>query len=98
MVLLVARLAHHLLAVGQAVAQSGAGHAPAVAGLRVGAGAARCLGGARGHPVAAGLDGQCPLLTPSPARNPAPGELCRPVSRACAGRLFALKAGSWVYK
>src|SRR5436309_6261552 len=33
MVLLLARLAHHLLLWGQAVAESGAGHAPAVAGL-----------------------------------------------------------------
>src|SRR5436305_12971688 len=80
--------------VGQAVAQSGVGRARAVAGLRVGAVAARCLGGARGHPVATGVDGQRPLLTPSPARNPAPGKLFRPVSWTCTGRLFALKAGS----
>src|SRR5215471_11014111 len=80
--------------VGQAVAQSGAGHTLAVAGLRVGAVAARCLGGARGYPVAAGVDGQRPLFTPSPARNPASGKLFCPVSWTCTGRLFALKAGS----
>src|ERR1044071_3272138 len=79
---------------GQTVVESGADHPAAVAKLRVGALAAGRVGGARGHPVAAGLDGQRALFTPSPTRNPAPGELFRPVSRACAGRLFALKAGS----
>jgi len=52
------------------------------------------VGGAGCHPVAARLDGQCALFTPSPTRNPAPGELFRPVSWSCAGGLFALKAGS----
>src|ERR1043166_1022348 len=80
--------------VGQTVAESGASDAPAVAGLWVSTVAPRRVGGAGGGPVAARLDGQRALFTPSPTRNPAPGELFRPVSRACAGRLFALKAGS----
>src|SRR5438067_13692843 len=80
--------------VGQAVAQSGARHPAAVARLRVGALAPGRVGSAGGDPVAARLDGQCALFTPSPTRNSAPGKLFRPVSRACAGGLFALKTGS----
>src|SRR5690349_18911957 len=81
--------------VGQAVAEPGAGDPTAVAGLWVGAVVARCLGGTRGHPVAAGVDGQRALQSPSPARNPAPGKLFGALSRACAGGVFALKTGSW---
>src|SRR5688500_9698549 len=79
---------------GETVAQSGAGDPTAVAGLWVGAVAPRRLGGAGGHPVAARLDGQRALLTPSPAGNPASGELFRALSRPCTGGLFALKTGS----
>src|SRR5437588_13018738 len=75
------------------MAQSRPGHSAAVTGVWVGALTAGCLGGAGRHPVAAGLDGPCALFTPSSPRNPAPGELFRPVSRSCAGGLFALKAG-----
>src|SRR5205823_5318338 len=74
--------------------QSGAYHPEAAAGLWVGAVAPRCLGGAGGDPVAAWLDGQRALQPPASARNPAAGKLFRPVSRACAGGLFALKTGS----
>src|SRR5207302_8036735 len=80
--------------VGQTVVESGAYHASAVTGLRVGAVAPGRVGGARGHPVAARLDGQCAFFTPASPRNPAPGKLFRPVSRACPGGIFALKAGS----
>src|SRR5207249_5997385 len=80
--------------VGQTVVESGAYHASAVTGLRVGAVAPGRVGGARGHPVAARLDGQCAFFTPASPRNPAPGKLFRPVSRACPGGVFALKAGS----
>src|SRR5262249_43454237 len=83
------------VAVGQTVAQSGADHPAAVAGLWTGALAPGRVGGARGRPVAARVDGQCALLTPSPARKTAPGKLFRPLSRACAGGYFALKPGSW---
>src|SRR5205823_9429354 len=81
--------------VGETVAQSGPGYAPAVTGLWVGALVAGRVGGARGHPVAARVDGQRALLTPPSARNPASGKLFRPVSRACPGGIFALKTGSW---
>src|SRR2546425_13363252 len=80
---------------GQAVAESGASHPAAVAGLWVGTVAPRRLGGAGGHPVAARLDGECALLTPPSARNTASGKLFRPLSWACPGGIFVLKAGSW---
>src|SRR5437016_1505654 len=79
---------------GETVAQSSARHPTAVTGRRGGAVTAGRLGGAGGDPVAAGLEGQCALLTPASARNPAPGKLFRAFSRACAGGLFALKPGS----
>src|ERR1051325_7099418 len=79
---------------GQTVVESGADHPAAVARLRVGALATGRVGGARGHPVAAWVDGQRSLQPPPPARNPAPGKLFPPVWRACTGGLFALKAGS----
>src|SRR5438132_8443316 len=81
---------------GETGAQSSARHPTAVTGRRGGAVTAGRLGGAGGDPVAAGLEGQCALLTPASARNPAPGKLVRAFSRACAGGLFALKPGSWV--
>jgi hypothetical protein len=56
MVLLLARLAHHLR-LGEVVAHSGAHHPAAAAGLWLGAVAPRCLGGAGGYLVAAWLDG-----------------------------------------
>src|SRR5262245_14621902 len=84
--------------VGQTLAQLGAGAPAAVTGLRVSAVAPGCLGGPGGRPGAVWLDGQRTLLTPPSARNAAPGELSRPVSRTCAGRLFALKAGSCISK
>src|SRR2546430_10242001 len=80
--------------VGQTVVESGADHPAAVAGVWVGALAAGCVGGAGGDPVAAWLDGQRALLTPPPARTRTAGKLFRPLSRACAGGLFALKPGS----
>src|SRR5207245_4733548 len=83
---------------GETVAQSSARHPTAVTGLRGGAVTAGRLGGAGGDPVAAGLEGQCALLTPASARNPAPGKLFRAFSRACAGGLFALKPGSWTVR
>jgi hypothetical protein len=81
--------------VGQAVAESGAVNPTAVTGLWMSAVAAGCLGGAGGHPVAARLEGQCTLRTPSSTRNAASGKLFRAVSRACPGGIFALKTGSW---
>src|SRR5206468_12245638 len=80
--------------VGQTVVESGADHPAAVAGVWVGALAAGCVGGAGGDPVAAWLDGQRALLPPPPARTRTAGKLFRPLSRACAGGLFALKPGS----
>src|SRR5262245_27508218 len=80
--------------VEQTVAQSGAVDPTTVAGLRVGAVVAGCLGSAGGDPVAAGVDGQRALLTPPSLRNPASEKLFRPLSRACTGGYFALKAGS----
>jgi hypothetical protein len=69
--------------------------AKTIAQSRVGTVAPGRVGGAGRDPVAAGLDGQCPFLTPSPARNAASGKLFGALLRACAGGLFALKAGSW---
>ena len=79
---------------GQTVAQSGAYHAATAAGLWPGAVAPRCLGSPQSYPMAARVDGQCALLTPSPARNPSSGGLFYALSRACAGGVFALKPGN----
>ena len=79
---------------GQTVAQSGAYHAATAAGLWPGAVAPRCLGSPQSYPMAARVDGQCALLTPSPARNPSSGGLFYALSRACAGGVFALKPDS----
>src|ERR1041384_7228988 len=80
--------------VGETVAQSGPGDALAVAGVWISALVAGRVGGPRGDPGAARVDGQRALQPPSPARNPASGKLFRALSRACTGRFFALKAGS----
>jgi len=82
-------------AVGETIAQSGALDPAAVTGLWVGAVTPRGLGSPGGDPVAAGLDGQRALQPSASARNSASGQLFRPVSRAGAGGVFALKAGSW---
>ena len=95
MVLLLARLAHHLLLWGK----QWLSRVPATRQRLRGYGLVRLLRDVwavpGGDPVATRLDGQCALLTPAPADNSAPGKLFRPLSRACAGGLFALKVGSW---
>jgi hypothetical protein len=72
----------------------GVGDPPALTGLWVGTVAPGRLGGAGRPSVAARRDGQCPLQSPASARNPAPGKLFHPVSRACTGGLCVRKTGS----
>jgi hypothetical protein len=76
---------------GETVAESRAGDPAVLTGLWIGALAPGRLDGTGRDLVAAGMDGQRTFFTPLPARNPAPGKLFRPVSRACTGGLFALK-------
>src|SRR5215217_5677070 len=95
--LLLARLAHHLLLGSKQWLSRvpGTGAPTTAPGLRRGTVAPRWLGAPWSEPMAAWGDGQCALQSPPSARNFAPGELFRALSRSCTGGSFALKAGSW---
>jgi hypothetical protein len=86
MVLLLARLAHHLLLWGKQWLRQ----VPTTRRRLQGYGLVRLLRDV----WAVRLDGQRALLTPSSARNPASGKLFRALSWTCASGYFALKTGS----
>jgi hypothetical protein len=94
MVLLLARLAHHLLLWGK----QWLSRVPATRRRFQGYGLVRLLRDVWAMPGVIrwrrGVDGQRALQSPAPARNPAPGQLFRPLSWACTGGDFALKPGS----
>src|SRR3989442_13452295 len=93
-VLLLARLAHHLLLWSKRWLSRVPHHAGALKGLWPGAAAPGRDDSPWRHPVAARLDGQCPLRPLTSSGGGAPARLCGPFPGTCTGGYFALKTGS----